>query len=76
MERQLFVVTLQVPSAFGKYFPRVEAERMANIINQLITGLIIFVAIFYIIGLERTPIGNRRFSRRLDMENQHSNNAG
>jgi 4-amino-4-deoxy-L-arabinose transferase-like glycosyltransferase len=30
---------------------------MANRINQLITGLILFVAIFYIIGLEKLPIG-------------------
>jgi hypothetical protein len=34
MERQLFVVALEVPPAFGRYFPRVEAERMAVIIRD------------------------------------------
>ena len=38
MERQLFVVTLEVPPAFGGCFPipRVEAERMANIIRDAV----------------------------------------
>jgi len=36
MEKQLFVVTLEVPPAFGRYFPRVEAERMANIIRDAV----------------------------------------
>jgi len=36
MERQLFVVTLEVVPAFGGCFPRVEAERMANIIRDAV----------------------------------------
>ena len=36
MERQLFVVTLEVPSAVSHCFPRVEAERMANIIRDAV----------------------------------------
>ena len=36
MERQLFVVTLEVSPAFGHCFPRVEAERMANIIRDAV----------------------------------------
>lgn len=36
MERQLCVVTLEVPPALGRYFPRVEAERMANIIRDAV----------------------------------------
>lgn len=36
MEKQLFVVTLEVPPAFSHYFPRVEAERMANIIRDAV----------------------------------------
>jgi hypothetical protein len=30
----MFVVTLEVLSAFDRYFPRLEAERMANIIRD------------------------------------------
>lgn len=36
MERQLFVVTLEVPSSVGERFPRVEAERMAGIIRDAV----------------------------------------
>ncbi len=36
MERQLFVVTLEVPPAVSRCFPRVEAERMANIIREAV----------------------------------------
>ncbi|OIP27611.1 MAG: hypothetical protein COW22_01855 [Chloroflexi bacterium CG15_BIG_FIL_POST_REV_8_21_14_020_46_15] len=36
MERQLFVVTLEVPPAVSHCFPRVEAERMANIIRDAV----------------------------------------
>jgi hypothetical protein len=36
MEKQLFVVTLEVPPAFGHFFPRIEAERMANIIRDAV----------------------------------------
>ena len=36
MERQLFVVTLEVPLAVSHCFPRVEAERMANIIRDAV----------------------------------------
>ena len=36
MWRQMFVVTLEVPSAFDHYFPRIEAERMANIIRDAV----------------------------------------
>jgi hypothetical protein len=34
MLTQTFVVTLEVPSPFDWHFPRVEAERMANIIRD------------------------------------------
>jgi hypothetical protein len=34
MLRQTFVVTLEIPSPLDRYFPRVEAERMANIIRD------------------------------------------
>jgi len=34
MGKQMFVVTLEVLSAFDRYFPRLEAERMANIIRD------------------------------------------
>jgi hypothetical protein len=34
MLKQTFVVTLEIPSPFDRYFPRVEAERMANIIRD------------------------------------------
>jgi hypothetical protein len=36
MERQLFVVTLEVAPAFSRCFPKVEAERMANIIRDAV----------------------------------------
>ncbi len=36
MGRQLFVVTLEVPPAVSHCFPRVEAERMANIIRDAV----------------------------------------
>jgi len=34
MLKQRFIVTLEIPSPFDRYFPRVEAERMANIIRD------------------------------------------
>ena len=34
MMKQTFVVTLEIPSHFDRYLPRVEAERMANIIRD------------------------------------------
>ncbi len=34
MRKQMFVVTLEVLSSFDRYFPRLEAERMANIIRD------------------------------------------
>ena len=36
MEKQLFVVTLEVPPPFSNRFPRVDAERMANIIRDAV----------------------------------------
>jgi len=36
MEKQLFVVTLEAAPAFGRCFPKVEAERMANIIRDAV----------------------------------------
>ncbi|MFH1087883.1 MAG: hypothetical protein V1737_04790 [Chloroflexota bacterium] len=36
MERQLFVVTLEAPTAVGERFPRVEAERMAGVIRHAV----------------------------------------
>jgi hypothetical protein len=36
MERQLFVVTLEVPSVVSHSFPRVEDERMADIIRDAV----------------------------------------
>ncbi len=33
MLKQIFTVTLEVPAPFAQYFPRIEAERMANIIR-------------------------------------------
>jgi len=36
MEKQLFVVTLEVCPALRCYFPKVEAERMANIIRDAV----------------------------------------
>ena len=36
MEKQTYVVTLEVPPDSGRYFPRVEAERMANIIRDAV----------------------------------------
>jgi hypothetical protein len=36
MEKQLFVVALEVAPAFSHCFPRVEAERMANIIRDAV----------------------------------------
>jgi len=38
MRKQMFIVTLEVPSAFDCYFPRLEAERMANIIRDGVQG--------------------------------------
>lgn len=38
MRKQMFIVTLEVPSAFDCYFPRLEAERMANIIRDGVRG--------------------------------------
>ena len=34
MEKQMYVVTLEVSPAFSRYLPGVEAERMANIIRD------------------------------------------
>ncbi len=34
MQKQTFVVTLEVPAAFEWHFPRVEASRMADIIRD------------------------------------------
>jgi len=34
MRKQMFIVTLEVLSSFDRYFPRLEAERMANIIRD------------------------------------------
>lgn len=34
MLKQTFVVTLEISSPFDRYFPRVEAEPMANIIRD------------------------------------------
>ena len=34
MSTQTFVVTLELPSPFDRYFPRLEAERMADIIRE------------------------------------------
>jgi hypothetical protein len=36
MERQLFIVTLEVSPAVSRCFPGVEAERMANIIRDAV----------------------------------------
>jgi hypothetical protein len=36
MERQVYVVTLEVAPAFSRCFPKVEAERMANIIRDAV----------------------------------------
>ncbi len=36
MEKQTYVVTLEVSPAFGLHFPKVEAERMANIIRDAV----------------------------------------
>ena len=36
MAKQTFILTLAAPPAFDCYFPRVEAERMANIIRDAI----------------------------------------
>jgi hypothetical protein len=36
MAKQTFILTLVAPPAFDCYFPRVEAERMANIIRDAI----------------------------------------
>lgn len=36
MEKQMYVVTLEVSPDFGHRFPRVEAERMANIIRDAV----------------------------------------
>jgi len=33
MEKQTFVVTLKILPPFEQYFPKMEAERMANIIR-------------------------------------------
>lgn len=34
MLKQTFIVTLEIPSPFDQYFPRLEAERIANIIRD------------------------------------------
>jgi len=34
MQKQTFVVTLEVPSDFEGHFPRIEAKRMADIIRD------------------------------------------
>ena len=34
MLKQTFVVTLEIPSPFDRYFPKVKAERMATIIRD------------------------------------------
>lgn len=34
MLKRTFVVTLEIPSPFNRYFPRVEAERMGGIIRD------------------------------------------
>lgn len=34
MLRQTFVVTLEIPSPFERYFPRVEAQWMANMVRD------------------------------------------
>lgn len=36
MQKQTFVVTLEVSLPFAQYFPRIEAERMANIIRDAV----------------------------------------
>ena len=36
MEKQLFVVTLEVPLPFSNRFPKVDAERMATIIRDAV----------------------------------------
>lgn len=36
MQKQMYVVTLEVGPDFDCYFPRVEAERMANIIRDAV----------------------------------------
>ena len=36
MERQVLIVTLEVPPIVSQSFPRVEAERMANIIRDAV----------------------------------------
>jgi hypothetical protein len=36
MEKQMYVVTLEVCPALSCYFPKVEAERMANIIRDAV----------------------------------------
>ena len=36
MQKQMFVVTLEVAPPFDRYFPMVEAERMANIIRDAV----------------------------------------
>jgi hypothetical protein len=36
MEKQMYVVTLEVCPALSRYFPKVEAERMANIIRDAV----------------------------------------
>jgi len=33
MLKQIFMVTLEVPAPFDQHFPRIEAERMPNIIR-------------------------------------------
>ena len=38
MRKQMFIVTLEVPSAFDCYFPRLKAEGMANIIRDGVRG--------------------------------------
>jgi hypothetical protein len=34
MLKQTFVVTLEIPSPFDRYFPRVEAQWMANMVRD------------------------------------------
>ena len=56
MLKQTFVVTLEIPSPFERYLPKVEAERMATIIRDGVEAKSVsFMSpIPFMLGVERT----------------------